>query len=168
VRAQEDALEATPEPEVTEDADAESTEAAPPSTTLFDFYILAPADPALAQLAREIATQWSQFGLGVIAKAADEATFQARLESGDFDAALVELSLGDSADPDVYEFWHQGQYEAGKNYGGASDRRVSEALEKARQEPSGVNRVLYYQQFQRDFVERAIALPMYYPRCTYA
>src|SRR5690606_19111764 len=82
--------------------------------------------------------------------------------------ALVELSLGDSADPDVYEFWHEGQYEAGKNYGGASDRRISEALERARQELSGVNRVLYYQQFQRDFVERAIAIPMYYPLFTYA
>lgn len=167
-RAQENAPQATPEPEVTEDADAETTEAAPPSTTLFDFDILAPDDPALAQMAQEIATQWSQYGLGVTVTTADEATFQARLDSGDFDAALVELSLGDSADPDVYEFWHQGQYEAGKNYGGASDRRVSEALEKARQEVSGVNRVLYYQQFQRDFVERAIAIPMYYPLFTYA
>jgi peptide/nickel transport system substrate-binding protein len=169
-RAQETAAaEATEAPETTEEAIEESTEApAAPSNILFSFEILAPDDEALARMAQEIATQWMQYGLGVTVVTADEATFQARLESGDFDAALVELSLGDSADPDVYEFWHEGQYENGKNYGGASDRRVSEALEKARQETSGVNRVVYYQQFQRDFVDRAIAIPMYYPLFTYA
>ncbi|MBZ0290864.1 MAG: hypothetical protein K8I30_24775, partial [Anaerolineae bacterium] len=31
----------------------------------------------------------------------------------------------------------------------------------------GLNRAIYYQRFQRDFVERAIALPMYYPLFTY-
>lgn len=173
-RAQETAAEATPEAEVTSEATgepgADSTEAPlpPPSNTLFDFDILAPDDPALVAMAQEIATQWSQYGLGVTVTAADDETFQARLESGDFDAALVELALGDSADPDVYEFWHEGQYQTGKNYGGASDRRVSEALEKARQEISGINRVAYYQQFQRDFVDRAIAIPLYYPLFTYA
>ena len=168
-RAQETAAEATPEPESTAEVNAESTEAAAPSSgTLFDFDILAPSDPALVAMAQEIATQWSQYGLGVTVTSADDETFQARLESGDFDAALVELSLGDSADPDVYEFWHEGQYQTGKNYGGASDRRVSEALEKARQDISGINRVAYYQQFQRDFVDRAIAIPMYYPLFTYA
>ena len=172
-RAQETTAEATPEAdstaEVSAELTAESTEAAPPSSgTLFDFDILAPDDPALVALAQEIATQWSQYGLGVTVTPADDVTFQARLESGDFDAALVELALGDSADPDVYEFWHEGQYQTGKNYGGASDRRVSEALEKARQEVSGVNRVAYYQQFQRDFVDRAIAIPLYYPLFTYA
>lgn len=168
-RAQETAPEATAEPETTEEATAEATEAVSlPSNILFSFEILAPDDEALARMAQEIATQWSQYGLGVRVVTADEATFQARLESGDFDAALVELALGDSADPDVYEFWHEGQYQTGKNYGGASDRRVSEALEKARQEISGVNRVVYYQQFQRDFVDRAIAIPIYYPLFTYA
>lgn len=167
-RARENAPEATPEAEVTDNPEATEAAPTPPSNTLFDFEILAPDDPALAQMAQEIATQWSQYGLGVTVTTADEATFQSRLEAGDFDAALVELSLGDSADPDVYEFWHEGQYQTGKNYGGASDRRVSEALEEARQEISGINRVVYYQQFQRDFVDRAIAIPMYYPLFTYA
>jgi peptide/nickel transport system substrate-binding protein len=90
------------------------------------------------------------------------------LESGDFDAALVELSLGDSADPDVYDFWHQGQYPDGKNYGGVSDRLISELLERARQDVSGINRAEFYRQFQQEFVERAIAIPMYYPLYTYA
>lgn len=150
--------------EATAEATAEQTAT---STALFSFEILTPDDPALVQMVQEIATQWSQYGLAVTVASADRETYQARLEAGDFDAALVELSLGESADPDVYEFWHQGQHGAGKNYGGVSDRRISESLERARQDVSGVNRVIYYHQFQQDFVDRAIAIPMYYPLFTY-
>jgi ABC-type transport system substrate-binding protein len=53
------------------------------------------------------------------------------------------------------------------NFGGVSDRRISELLEKGRRDPSGINRAIHYDQFQRDFVERAIAIPMYYPLYTY-
>ncbi len=91
--------------------------------------------------------------LNVTVDAVDQATYQPRLKAHDFDAALVEYSLGGSADPDVYDFWHEGQYPDGKNYGGVSDRRISELLEKARQDPFGINRVQDYQQFQRDFVD---------------
>ncbi|MFO7323354.1 MAG: ABC transporter substrate-binding protein [Chloroflexota bacterium] len=156
-------------PEATSEATAEVTaEASRNTSALFSFEILAPDDPALVRMVQEIATQWSQYGLDVSVVSEDRETYQTRLETGDFDAALVELSLGDSADPDVYEFWHEGQHENGKNYGGVSDRRISESLERARQDVSGVNRVIYYHQFQQDFVDRAIAIPMYYPLFTYA
>ena len=73
----------------------------------------------------------------------------------------------DSADPDVYSFWHQGQYPDGLNYGGADDRRASELLARARREPYGVNRMQDYRAFQNLFVERAIAIPLYYPVYTF-
>lgn len=153
-----------------EETDTEATmEAASESTFLFAFDILSPDDPDLIDMLEEVATQWSQYGVQVTVVPADDDTFRSRLESGDFDAALVELSLGDSADPDVYQFWHQGQLPPdGKNYGAASDRRISELLERARVDTSGVNRVQFYHDFQREFVERAIAIPLYYPLYTYA
>jgi peptide/nickel transport system substrate-binding protein len=146
----------------------EATEEPTASSASFAFSILTPDDPALVSLTSEVATQWSQLNLRVTVDAVDAATYQQRLQAHDFDAALVELSLGGSADPDVYEFWHEGQYPDGRNYGGISDRRISETLEKARQDPFGINRIQNYQQFQRDFVERAIALPLYYPLFTFA
>lgn len=150
-----------------EASDGESSEPTA-SSALFSFAILTPDDPALVNLASEIATQWSQLNLQVTVDAVDATTYQARLEAHDFDAALVEYSLGDSADPDVYAFWHEGQYPDGKNYGGVTDRRISELLEKARRDPFGINRVGDYQRFQREFVDRAIALPLYYPLFTFA
>lgn len=154
------------EAETTDETLPEATEDAAP-TTYFAFSILTPDNPALVGLAQEIATQWSQLNLSVTVNAVEVSTYQARLESGDFDVALVEYALGDSADPDVYNFWHQGQYPNGANYGGADDRRISELLERARRDPYGINRVAEYREFQRAFAERVIALPMYYPLFTY-
>jgi peptide/nickel transport system substrate-binding protein len=134
----------------------------------FGFSILTPDDPKLVSVAQEIAAQWSQLNITVTVESVDAATYQSRLENGDFDAALVELSLGDSADPDVYHFWDSGQYPDGKNYGGMDDRRIAELLERARRDPSGINRIILYDEFQRDFIERAIAIPLYYPLYTYA
>ena len=150
-------------------SDAQATEEPTASNgAVFSFSILTPNDPALVSLCNEIATQWSQLNLQVTVDAVDAATYQSRLTAHDFDAALVEYSLGGSADPDVYAFWHEGQYPDGKNYGGVADTRISELLEKARQDPFGINRVGYYQDFQREFVARAVALPLYYPLFTFA
>jgi peptide/nickel transport system substrate-binding protein len=155
--------EATPEAGV-----AATPEATPTSGYLVTFNILVPNDPDLVAMAQEIASQWAQINVGVNVEPVDLETYQSRLDSGQFDAAMVELSLGDSADPDVYAFWHQGQYPDGKNYGGVNDRRISESLERARQDTNGINRTEYYDKFQHDFAERAIAIPLYYPLYTYA
>jgi peptide/nickel transport system substrate-binding protein len=140
----------------------------PAGSPLFAFSILTPNDPALVSLTTEIAAQWSQLQLTVTVDAVDMDTYQQRLKSHDFDAALVEYSQGDSADPDVYAFWHEGQYPDGKNYGGVADTRLSEILEQARRDPFGINRVGDYQDFQRQFVAHAVALPLYYPLFTFA
>jgi ABC-type transport system substrate-binding protein len=139
-----------------------------PSTILFSFNILTWDDPVLVAVAQEIASQWSQYNISVSVDAVDSATYQTRLEAGDFDAALAELPMGYSADPDVYAFWHQGQYPDGRNYGNVNDRHISEVLERARQTYNGINRIALYTDFQHDFIRSAIALPLYYPLYTYA
>lgn len=146
---------------------SEEGEVIPESSHLLRFEILTPNDSALVNVAGEIAAQWSQLNLDVSVQSADAENYQARLESGDFDVALVELSMNTSADPDVYAFWHEGQYPDGANYGGVDDRRISEVLERARRDPSGLNRKIHYAEFQDLFIDRAIALPLYVPLFTY-
>lgn len=138
-----------------------------PVSTLFAFAILTPDDPDLISLAQEIATQWSQLNLNVTVDAVPLDVYRQRLDNSEFDTAIVELSLGESADPDVYNFWDQGQYPDGDNYGGVDDRRLAVLLERARQDWYGVNRVRDYTAFQQLFAERAIALPLYYPLYTF-
>jgi peptide/nickel transport system substrate-binding protein len=150
--------------------EAEPSETTPaPAGGLFSLRVLVPEDPAIVPLAQEIAAQWSQLGLSVIVEAEPLGEYRGQLEAGDFDAALVEYALGSSTDPDVYPFWHQGQTPPdGDNYGGADDRRISELLERARRDANGMNRIELYREFQRQFVDRAIAIPLYYPLFTYA
>jgi peptide/nickel transport system substrate-binding protein len=145
--------------------DSETLVPTEPSELFYSFNILVPDDPALIGMAQEIAAQWSQLKLQVSVESVDMATYRQRLEAHDFDSALVELWLG--ADPDVYDFWDQGQYPDGKNYGGVDDRRISEVLERGRQDVNGLNRKVFYTEFQREFAERAIAVPLYYPLFTY-
>lgn len=132
----------------------------------FDFTILTWDDPTITRIAQEIATQWSQYGLNITVESLDAESYQQRLNAGEFDIAIAELPLG--ADPDVFAYWHIGQYPDGLNFGGASDDRISEILERARQESNGLNRVDLYQDFQQLFINRAIAIPLYYPLYTYA
>jgi len=140
------------------------TPPAPPERAMT---ILVPDDAALEALAGDLAAAWEQLGFsaGVDPVSPDE--MKARLERGDFDMALVELSFEPYADPDPYVFWHQGQSEDGQNYGAMDDRRISEALENARREPHGVNRAYYYSRFQELFAQRVPALVLYYPLYIY-
>jgi peptide/nickel transport system substrate-binding protein len=148
----------------------------PQSDVLLKFSILVPENPVLPTVAQEMAEQWSRLivetngvsrRVEVNVEVADPDTYRQRIESGDFDIAIIEYSKAPVADPDVYAFWHQGQYPDGLNYGGVNDRRTSEALERARRDPNGTNRAIYYKTFQQAFIERAAAIPLYYPLMTY-
>lgn len=141
--------------------------ATPPPVFTFNFTILVPDDAAITAVAQEIALQWSQLGLSVSVDAQPLDEYFRRLDAGEFDSAIVEFNLGDSGDPDVYAFWNQGQYPDGENYGGVDDRRISILLERARRDPWGINRSEAYHNFQREFVERVVALPLYYPIFSY-
>ncbi len=145
---------------------AEGQETAPPAPTPmpgFTFTLLCPDDPALVALAEDLAAQWALLGIHVTTEAVPADTLRTRLESGQFDAALVELDMSGSADPDPYRLWHQGQYGPGQNYSGINDRRTSELLELARRDPNGLHRAEYYAAFQQMFADRALAMLLYYP-----
>ncbi|MCU0511607.1 MAG: ABC transporter substrate-binding protein [Anaerolineae bacterium] len=153
--------------------EGQPTPAPDPAAPLYSFSILVPDDPALTGIAGEFATQWSLRDpatgnplLVVTVEAVPFEVYRTRIEDGNFMAAIVELPLG--PDPDVYAYWNSGQYPDGRNYGGVADDTISELLERARRETSGNNRVLLYRQFQRLFIERAVAIPLYYPLFTYA
>ena len=141
--------------------------AAPPPSVLFEFSILVPQDEVLEGLAQEIAAQWSQVGVVATVEAVPLDVYRQRLDDGQFDTTIVEFGLGASADPDIYDFWHQGQYPDGDNLSGVDDRQLSILLERARRDPYGVNRELDYRQFQTEFAEKAIALPLYHPLFTF-
>lgn len=147
-------------------SDDEATEETNPSGVLYSFSILTLDQPEIMRIAQEIATQWSQLGLEVTVESLPFADFQTRIEAGEFQAAIVELPL--SIDPDIYAYWHSSQYPDGLNYGGAAESRIDELLERGRRDNNGLNRDLLYQQFQENFVSRAIAIPLYYPLFTYA
>lgn len=155
----------TTEEATTDPVQSETVE--PASNELFAFSILVPDLPELVNLANDIATQWSALNLAVTVESTNLDTYRSRLESGDFDVAIVELTTAGTADPDVYQFWHQGQYPDGQNYGAVNDRTISELLEKARRDPNGINRIDDYLAFQQEFLARGIAIPLYSPLYTY-
>jgi peptide/nickel transport system substrate-binding protein len=132
------------------------------------FTLLCPDSPEMVALCNDIAAQWSDLdGVSVTVETAEQPALLERVRARDFDAAIVELSLAGMADPDPYVFWHQGQIESGQNYGGVDDGPISEALEQARRDPSGVNRASWYRLFQQRFAERVPAIPLYYPVYAY-
>lgn len=161
--------EGTPAAEETPPADQEATPEAEREEPLrLALTILTADDPALVALAEGIGAGWVGLGFSVSVEAVSVGELRARLQDGDFDAALVEFSFEPNADPDPFVFWHQGQYGTGQNYGGMDDRRISEALEAARRDPVGINRAAHYRRFQELFAERVPALVLYYPLYVYA
>ncbi len=137
----------------------------PPS---YNFQLLVNNDQALAGMATDIMNAWRALGLQVDVVVVDAATFKERLNAGNFDAALVELNLAPSADPDPYTLWRQAPATGGLNFGGMNERRLSELVEQARLEANGVHRAELYQEFQQLFCDRAAALLLYYPVYHYA
>jgi peptide/nickel transport system substrate-binding protein len=153
-------VQITPPPE----SDPSAPESAPPAQHAgYRFQLLLSDDAAQAALGQAVAEAWRALGLGVDVVVVDRATFRERLANGSFEAALVELDLAPSADPDPYSLWRQVPSEGGLNFGRLNDRRISELLEAARQTTDGSARVALYTEFQRLFCDRAAALVLYYP-----
>ena len=142
-----------------DDADAGATEADLSYTIIFE------DSPNLRGLASEIAGNWRQLGLDFQVEALGVAEYGIRLDSGQFDAAIVNQRLG--ADPDLFRFWHPAQSSGGSNFGAASDNELSELLEDARGEVIPARRALLFQRIQEVFAEQAIAIPLYYPVYTF-
>jgi len=119
-------------------------------------------------VANALVADWARLGFAVDIVAVAPSELDERVKSGQFQAAIAELSLWGTADPDVYDFWHDGRFPDGSNFGAVNDRLISELLERARSEFDGINRSTSYQLFQTEFLNRGIAIPQYLPIYTLA
>ncbi|HZW03936.1 MAG TPA: peptide ABC transporter substrate-binding protein, partial [Anaerolineaceae bacterium] len=120
-------------------------------------------------IAAAIQSDWEQLGVAVELEALPyEDLVSDRLAGRSFQAALVDLNLARSPDPDPYPFWDQVQATGGQNYSQWDDRMASEYLEKARTATDIGERARYYRNFQVIFSQQMPALPLYYPVYTYA
>lgn len=132
------------------------------------FTLLYPDDALHARLAQTIQENWAAIGVGVTLQAVDYASLlNDYLVPRRYQAALVDLDMSNSADPDPYPFWHQSEALDGQNYAQWDNRSASEYLEQARVLTLLDSRARLYRNFQVVFAKEWPALPLYYPVYTY-
>jgi peptide/nickel transport system substrate-binding protein len=133
------------------------------------FTMVYPDDAAHAQLAQTIRQNWAAIGVEVRLQAVSyESLFTDFLTPRTYQAALVDLDLSRSYDPDPYPFWHQAEITSGQNYSQWDNRTASEYLEQARVVADMSIRARLYRNFQVVFARELPALPLFYPIYTYA
>lgn len=120
-----------------------------------------------SQIAQAIQENWTALGFNITLRALPYQELLDRLDSRDYEAALVDLNLTGMPDPDPYPFWHQAQRIGGQNYSMWNDRRASEYLEQARLVLEIGERAKLYKNFQVRFHDQLPALPLYYPVFNY-
>ncbi len=128
------------------------------------FTMLHPDDELHTQLAQTIQASWAQIGVQVNLQPVpyDRMVFD-YLGPRTYQAALVDLNLARTPDPDPYPFWHQAEATGGQNYSQWDNRTASEYLEQARVNTDFGVRTRLYRNFQVVFAKELPALPLYYP-----
>ncbi|MBN2148698.1 MAG: peptide ABC transporter substrate-binding protein [Anaerolineales bacterium] len=133
------------------------------------FELLYPDDATHQAIAVAVQQDWAQIGVEVTLKAVpyDELVTN-YLDTRQYQAALADINLSRSPDPDPYPFWHQAQISGGQNYSKWDDRSASEFLEQARVTTDMEERTRLYNNFQVRFNQELPALPLFYPVYSYA
>lgn len=134
------------------------------------FTLLYPDEDLYRRLAESIQSAWTALGVEVNLEALpyDQLVVD-RLAPRAYQAALVDLNLMRSPDPDPYPFWDQAQATGeGQNYGQWDNRMASEYLEQARITVDIGERARLYRNFQVVFNEELPALPLFYRVYNYA
>ncbi len=132
------------------------------------FEMVYPDDEKHKTIAEAIQKDWLQLGVQVNLKAIPYKDLISQyLEPRTYQAALVDLNLARSPDPDPYPFWDQAQINGGQNYAQWDDRQASEYLEKARVSVDLEERSKDYRNFQVRFTTEMPALPLFYPVYSY-
>ena len=132
------------------------------------FTMLHPDDNVHTQIAQTIRDEWAAIGVRVDLQAVpyDELAVDF-LASRDYQAALVDLNLSRTPDPDPYPFWHQAEAIGGQNYSQWDNRPASEYLEQARVTADYTLRTRLYRNFQVVFAKELPALPLFSPVYSY-
>ena len=132
------------------------------------FTMVYPDDNLHAQLAQTIQQDWAAIGVEVkLQPVSYTSLLNDYLTPRTYQAALVDLDLSRSYDPDPYPFWHQVEITSGQNYSQWDNRTASEYLEQARVIADPTIRARLYRNFQVVFSRELPALPLYYPIYTY-
>jgi len=135
---------------------------------LLAFSLVHPDDAVHTQMAQSIQANWAAIGVKVDLIAVPYARLQEDfLTTRRFQAALVELALPRTPDPDPYPFWHQAEATGGQNYSQWNNRTASEYLEQARVTTDFGLRARLYRNFQVIFARELPALPLYVPVYSY-
>ncbi len=122
-----------------------------------------PAGSKFEAVAQAIANDWAQLGVEANLQAVDPDELVADfLDPRTYEAALVDINLTRSPDPDPYPFWDQAQITGGQNYSKWDDRQASEYLEEARIQLDQSERARLYNNFQVRFASELPALPLFY------
>lgn len=132
------------------------------------FTMLHPDDDVHTRMAEAIRDQWAQIGVQVELQAVpyDELALDF-LATRTYEAALVDLNLARTPDPDPYPFWHQAEAAGGQNYSQWDHRAASEYLEQARVSADYTLRTRLYRNFQVVFSKELPALPLFSPVYSY-
>lgn len=130
--------------------------------------LLTSDDDTHAQIADMIKQGWEAVGVAVDILAIPYEQVLAELDARTFDAALVDINLSGTPDPDPYPFWGASQVDTGQNYAHWVNLTASEYLEQGRVTMDIGLRTKLYRNFQVLFQEDLPSLPLFYPIYNYA
>lgn len=133
------------------------------------FTLLHPDDELHTKIAQTLQVSWAAIGVQANLQAVpyDRIAFD-YLEPRTYQAALVDLNLARTPDPDPYPFWHQAEATGGQNYAQWDNRTASEYLEQARTNTDFGIRTRLYRNFQVVFAKELPSLPLYLPVYSFA
>lgn len=130
--------------------------------------LLHPDDSLHTRSAQIIQQNWAAIGVKVTLQPVTyDALLYDYLAPRAYQAALVDLDLARTPDPDPYPFWHQSEATGGQNYSQWDNRTASEYLEQARVTSDFTERARLYRNFQVIFAKELPSLPLYHPVYTY-
>ena len=131
---------------------------------LLELTLLYPDDPQHEVIAGQIKSDWAKIGVRANLESLPyESIVNDRLETRNYDAALVDINLTQSPDPDPYPFWHQSEITGGQNYSQWDNRSASEYIEQARVTTDLELRKRLYRNFQVIFAKELPSLPLFFP-----
>ncbi len=137
-------------------------------TQLLQFTMLHPDDDLHTRIAGIMQASWLRIGVQADLQAMpyDQIALN-ELNSRNYQAALIDLNLSRTPDPDPYPFWHQSEATGGQNYSQWDNRTASEYLEQARVTTDYDVRKRLYRNFQVIFSKELPSLPLFYPVYTF-
>ena len=134
-----------------------------------EFELIYPDEEIFQPIVDSITASWTELGVAVTTTPMSyDELINTRLENRDFDAALVNINLSGTPDPEPYPFWDQAQTTGGQNYSQWNDSIASDYIEDARVTWDLAERTRLYRNFQVVFNDAMPSLPLYYTVYNYA